>query len=49
MSNVVTVTLMVALVAHPVPGVKVYVVVPVVDVFIVEGLHVPGTPLLEVV
>ena len=49
MSDVVTVTLIVALVAHPLPGVKVYVVDPVVEVFIVDGLHVPGTPLLEIV
>ncbi len=29
-------------------GVKVYWVVPVADVFIVEGIHTPGTPLLDV-
>ena len=41
--------MIVALVAHPVLGVKVYVVVPTVEVFIVDGLHVPRTPLLDVV
>ena len=48
-SDVATIIFMVALVAHPPLGAKVYVVVPVVEVFIVDGLHVPTTPLLEVV
>ena len=40
----------VAVVAQPdVDGVNVYVVVPVADVFIVAGLHVPVTLLLDVV
>ena len=35
--------------AHcPASGVKVYAVVPIVVVLIVEGLHVPVTPLIEV-
>jgi len=39
-----------AVVAHcPADGVNVYVVVPAVLVFIVEGLHVPVIPLLDVV
>jgi hypothetical protein len=33
----------------PAVGVKVYVLVPTVAVFIVAGLHVPVTPLVEVV
>ena len=38
------------LIAHwPADGVKVYVVVPGVAVFIVAGLHVPVMPLLDVV
>ena len=49
----VTVPLMVmstvAVVAQPDDdGVKVYVVVPVADVFIVAGLHVPLIPLVDV-
>ena len=44
-----TVISIVAVDAHcPEPGVKVYVVVPVEAVLIVEGLQVPGTPLVEV-
>ena len=35
-------------IAQPAAGVKVYVVVPAVDVLIVDGFHVPLTPLLEV-
>ena len=34
--------------AQPAEGVNVYVVVPAVEVLIVDGLHVPVTPLLEV-
>ena len=33
--------------AQPAEGVKVYVVVPAVDVLIVEGLHVPLIPLVD--
>jgi hypothetical protein len=44
----VTVTSIVAGTAHcPAPGVKVYVTVPVPDVFIAEGFHIPVIPLLE--
>ena len=44
-----TVTLIVAVVAHVLPlGVNVYVVVPVVDVLIDDGLHVPAIPLADV-
>lgn len=32
----------------PAAGVKVYVVVPIIDVLIVAGLHVPVIPLLDV-
>lgn len=40
----------VAVAAHwPVVGVKVYVVVPGVDVLMVAGFHVPVIPLLDVV
>ena len=39
----------VAVVAQPDDGVKVYVVVPVADVFIVAGLHVPVILLFDVV
>ena len=42
--------LMVAVVPHcPAAGVKVYVVVPTVDVLMVAGLHVPVMLLVEVV
>ena len=34
--------------AHDTDGVNVYCVVPVTDVFIVEGVQKPGTPLLDV-
>ena len=34
--------------AQPPEGVKVYVIVPAVEVFIVDGFHVPFTPLSEV-
>ena len=44
------VMLSVAVVAHcPADGVKVYVVVPAVAVFIVAGFHVPVMPLFDVV
>ena len=44
----VTVTVIVAVIAHwPAAGVNVY--VPVFVLLTVEGLHVPGTPLLDVV
>ena len=44
------VTIIVAFSAHwPVVGVKVYIIVPAVEVFIVEGLHVPFIPFVEVV
>ena len=40
----------VAVIAHcPVDGVKVYVVVPAVEVLMVAGLHVPVIPLVDVV
>jgi hypothetical protein len=42
-----TVTCIVADAAHPDVGVKVYGVVPMVEVLIVEGLHVPAIPSLE--
>jgi hypothetical protein len=43
-------TSIVAVVPHwPAPGVKVYVVLPMADVLIVAGLHVPVIPLLDVV
>jgi hypothetical protein len=46
--NVIT-TSIVATDAHcPASGVKVYVVVPLAEVFITAGLHVPVIPLLEV-
>jgi hypothetical protein len=38
----------VAVVAHGSPGVNVYVVVPGVEVLIVDGLHVPVNPLSDV-
>jgi hypothetical protein len=38
----------VVVVAQPDVGVNVYVVVPVAAVFMVDGLHVPATPLLLV-
>ena len=42
-------TSIVAGIAHcPLAGVKVYVAVPITDVLITAGLHVPVTPLLEV-
>jgi hypothetical protein len=45
-----TVTFRVVLTAHcPTAGVKVYVLVPEDPVFIVDGLHVPVIPLLDVV
>ena len=44
------VTSIVAVTAHcPASGVNVYVVVPITDVFITAGFHVPVMPLLEVV
>ena len=44
----VTTTVMVAEVPHcPAPGVKVCVVDPTTDVFIVAGLHVPVTPFVD--
>lgn len=44
-----TVMLSVVVIAHcPAAGVKVYTVVPAVDVLIVAGLHVPLMPLVEV-
>jgi hypothetical protein len=44
------VTFIVVVVAHiPAVGVKVYVVVPEVDVFMADGLHVPVIPLFDVV
>ena len=43
-----TVTLIVAVVAHVLPvGVNVYVVAPVVDVLIDDGLHVPAMPFAD--
>ena len=45
-----TVMLILAVIAHcPLLGVNVYVVVPIVDVFIVAGLHVPFIPLVDVI
>ena len=45
-----TVTTIVAFIAHwPVVGVKVYIIVPAVEVFIADGLHVPPIPFVEVV
>jgi hypothetical protein len=45
-----TVMLSVVVVAHcPLSGVNVYVVVPVVEVLITAGFHVPVIPLLDVV
>ena len=45
-----TVMFIVAVAAHwPVDGVNVYVVVPVTDVLIVAGFHVPAIPLLDVI
>ena len=45
-----TVTVKVAVVAHcPASGVNVYVIVPITDVFITAGFHVPVTPLFEAV
>ena len=44
-----TVMLSVVVVAHcPLSGVNVYVVVPVAEVFITAGFHVPVMPLLDV-
>jgi hypothetical protein len=39
---------MVVTVPHGSVGVNVYVVVPTVDVLIVDGLHVPESPLFDV-
>ena len=45
-----TVTFIVVFTAHwPAVGVKVYIVVPAVEVFIVAGLQVPVMPFVEVV
>jgi hypothetical protein len=44
------VTSIVVVIAHwPVVGVNVYVVVPVLDVLMVAGFHVPVMPLVDVV
>ena len=45
-----TTTSIVAIIAHcPAAGVNVYVVVPITEVLITAGFHVPVTPLLDVV
>ena len=46
---VVMVMSIVAIVPHPDDGVNVYMVVPIVDVLIVDGFHVPVILLLDVV
>jgi len=43
----VTVSIVVAVAHWPAAGVKVYVVVPVANVLMVEGLHIPVMPLLD--
>ena len=47
--DVMVISIVVTLAHWPVFGVKVYVVVPVADVLIVAGDHVPVIPLVDVV
>ena len=47
--DVITIFIVVTAAHCPALGVKVYVVVPIVDVLIVAGFHVPVMPLLDVV
>ena len=47
--DVMVMSIVVTLPHWPALGVNVYVVVPIVDVFITAGFHVPVTPLLDVV
>jgi hypothetical protein len=45
---VIAISIVIAVAHCPLTGVKVYVVLPVVVVLIVDGLHVPLTPLFDV-